>query len=104
MVEKTTKILIDKVDGTEDCQTGRAGGYGFRTLPGAELALYEARRIYTDNTEKYPRGYYLEKKTEEPFSYTSTDSRRTAPEKLTAQWTTGTCLLYTSRTGPVPSL
>ncbi|MEW4411273.1 SpaA isopeptide-forming pilin-related protein [Clostridium sp. AN503] len=94
MVEKTTKILIDKVDGTEDCQTGRAGGYGFRTLPGAELALYEARRIYTDNTEKYPRGYYLEKKTEEPFSYTSTDSRRTAPEKLTAQWTTGTVPFY----------
>ncbi len=130
MAEKTTKIIIDKVDGTGDyhvnildmdqmnkpgtpgtSETARkgaarggvvregvvkegAGSYGYHTLPGSELALYEAKRVYTADIQNYPKGYYLEKTGNAPLTYRSTDNRITVPKEQTAKWTTGTVPIY----------
>lgn len=116
MVDKTTKQLIEKVDGAETYVRnildmnrrdasgnpgviGRTveavGAYGFRNLPGAEIALYKAEKVFTTDTDTYPGGYYLRKTEGQPVSYSSTDSRAGSVQKLTARWVTGAEPIYT---------
>ncbi len=109
MVDKTTKLEISKTDspvsheiriwqkrsdGTETelgKTTERGGSYTHHLVPGAELALFEARKVYSPDK---PGGYYLEKTTGEPLVYESTDSRTGSVEKLTAHWVTGDTPIY----------
>ncbi len=115
MVDKTIKEVIDKVDGVEKytvdvldmnqmaifghpkvigSTTEGMGTYSFGSLPGAEIALYAAEKVYTSDTVTYPQGYYLKKKDEKPIRYLSTNNRAGTPEVLTANWTTGGSPLY----------
>lgn len=93
MVDKTTKVVIDKVDGAGH-NTAGLGAYSYGRVAGAELALYEARRVYTSDTGKYPKGYYLEKTGTRPLEYHSTESTAKNEKKLTAKWTTGDSTVY----------
>ncbi len=109
MVDKTTKIEISKIDGAgsrrmqiwkinPDGSVGQKGkmtepdgSYGYQMVPGAELALFEAKKVYTPTAEK---GYYLEKISDQPFEYESTDSQAKDVIKKIARWTTGTTPIY----------
>ena len=109
MVDKTIKIEISKVDAPLSRQkqvweigadgkrkdkgagTERTGGYTYGLVPGAELTLYAARKIYS---AEEPGGYYLEKISEEPFVFESTNSRTGKKEWITARWVTGTEPIY----------
>lgn len=109
MVDKTTKVEISKLDGADSRElrilqkrldgtktdvgrmTERSGSYTFHLVPGAELALFEARKIYSPEE---PGGYYLEKISDEPLVYESTDSRAGAVKRLTARWITGNTPIY----------
>lgn len=109
MVDKTTKQVVEKIDGAETYTrnilnmnrkntpgspevigtvTEAAGAYGFESLPGAELALFEAEKVFTSDLAAYPNGYYTRKKSSEPVKYDSTDSRTGSRQQLTAKWTT----------------
>lgn len=71
-----------------------SGTYGHGCMPGAELALFEAERVYTSDTNRYPKGYYLKKTGTKPFVYRSTDSRTGSSRELTARWITGEVPIY----------
>lgn len=47
---------------TEEWTVEGKGFYSHQMVKGAELALYPARRVYSKDLEKYPKGYYLVKK------------------------------------------
>ena len=109
MIDKTTKLEISKIDGADSTEitllqkrldgtetdlgkvTEGSGSYTYHLVPGAELALFEAKKVYSPEEAG---GYYLEKITDEPFVYESTDSRAGAVEKLTARWVTGNTPIY----------
>lgn len=109
MVDKTTKVEIAKVDGIKNQEIqvmevnggknkkeiGRTveaiGRYTYNLVPGAEIALFKAKRVYSSQEEK---GYYLEKNGDEPLIYDATDSKATAPKKLEARWITGEHPIY----------
>lgn len=109
MVDKTIKIEISKVDAPAKRQqmlweigedgdrkdrgalTERTGGYTYGMVPGAELTLYEARKIYSPEE---PGGYYLEKIGRDPFVFESTNSHTGKQEWITARWITGTEPIY----------
>ncbi|MFR5733967.1 MAG: hypothetical protein ACLUD2_20725 [Clostridium sp.] len=55
---------------------------------GAELALYPARRVYSKDLEKYPKGYYLVKKGNTPAVWNTEDPVDNHPVPVTAQWIT----------------
>lgn len=118
MVDKSTKEIVDKVDGVEQftanildmnqtdnsgkpkvigSTTEGMGTYSFASLPGAEIALYAAKKVYTADTATYPKGYYLQKKDDAPVRYLSTNNRAGTPEILMANWTTGPSPLYLER-------
>ena len=111
MVDKTTKIEISKIDGTEkntynlkNMETGLIEGtveegknsYGYGQVSDAVIALYRAKKVYTADFLTYPKGYYLERasQTEGPITYYASDSMVSNIKKLTAQWTTGTTPIY----------
>lgn len=71
-----------------------SGTYGHGCVPGAELALFEAERVYTSDTNQYPKEYYLKKTGTKPFVYRSTDSRTGSIRELTARWITGEVPIY----------
>lgn len=109
MVDKTTKVEISKIDGTISRKIGichyrsdgaaenlgsmteRSGGYTYSMVPGARLALFEARKVY--DAQK-PKGYYLEKTGKNPLIYDSTDSQAGDQKKLTACWVTESTPVY----------
>lgn len=95
MIDQTTKAEFAKVDGARTLgqQTG-SGSYGYAMVPGAELALFEAERVYTSDTTRYPKGYYLKKTGTRPLIYHATDSRTGSIQSLTARWTTGNVPIY----------
>jgi len=103
MVDTTTKTEIGKVDGTEnytvnrrDMDSGKVvgqategkGSYTYSHITGADLALYEAERVYTAN------GSYLKRKSGIPVAFHSTNSTVSSPELITAEWSTGTKPIY----------
>ncbi len=95
MVDKTIKIEISKVDGrTSDWSAGTLAEYSFQQVPGAEVALYEAKRVYTSDWKKYPKGYYLQKTGKEPLRYRPTGRTDNGLEMETAQWTVGEAPIY----------
>ncbi|MBQ0100345.1 MAG: hypothetical protein KBS39_02425, partial [Lachnospiraceae bacterium] len=110
MVDRTTKLEIAKVDGQEKTKidildmtngvtkTGSAeegiAAYSYGLVPGAELALFPAKKIYTADYVHYPKGYYLQKTSSTPVSYKSTAWTVSNPVMETCQWTTGTAPIY----------
>ena len=111
-VDKTTKVEIAKVDGSDTYNVDvidmsaeeevvisgvsepiTAYSHGF--VAGAELTLYPAKKVYTPDYVKYPNGYYLEKESDTPVTYKATDWTVDNPHMLTARWITGTTPIYT---------
>lgn len=68
-----------------------AGNYTNSQIAGAEIALYPAKFI-ADITQ--PDGYRLEKASDEPLVFESTNSRAGSVEKIRAEWTTGDLPIY----------
>ncbi|NBH70864.1 hypothetical protein D3Z51_02230 [Clostridiaceae bacterium] len=109
MVDKTTKIEIAKIDGTESHEfrileqredgtswdrgklTEKGGSYGRGLVPGAKVALFKAKKVYSPES---PGGYYLEKTEDVPLEYEPTDSRAGNLQKVKAEWVTGTVPIY----------
>lgn len=85
MTDETIKVEIGKTDGTEEYKkriwengvpglqenTEGTGAYTGELLPGIRLALYKAKRVYTDDYKAYPAGYYLEREDQEPVVWTT---------------------------------
>lgn len=92
MKDQTIKVEIVKIDGPAG--SGNSShqepklAFSYQGIKGATLALFPAKRVYTSDTKRYPSGYYLEKTSQEPLKYHSTESTESRPEILTAKWTT----------------
>lgn len=112
MVDDTTKFWLEKLDAPgqrvvdvlDMGQKDRAGNYtvigtsqegsgryGYGPIEGAVLALYPAR--YMPDPD-HPEGYCLEKTSDQPFVFETTNSRAGAIEQVTAKWQTGPLPLY----------
>lgn len=103
MEDKTIKAEFSKVDSVEnyehcvrDCIWGHIiaermipglGEYGHGMVSGAELALFEAEKVYTSDTKNHPKGYYLRKKSNEPFCFPTTNSSQSQLEMQEMRWT-----------------
>ncbi len=102
MVDKTTKVEITKLDGVNGSGNSGMGGkgnqamgaYSYACVPGATLALYPAKRVYTTDILSHPKGYYLKKTETEPVTYFSTESTTGETKKVTAKWITGPEPIY----------
>lgn len=95
---RTTEIDHDGVrgqarSGLSHVRTEKKGAYTYLPVPGARLALYRARKIYTSDTVSYPSGWYLEKTGKDPASWTVYDENN-RPSVFTAVWTTTEEPLY----------
>ncbi len=109
MVDRTTKIEISKIHAPQDTKmpvldmdhehpetgekpyerevvTGDIASYTYSSVPGAKLALYPARRVYSADTEKYPKGYYLVKTQDTPLVWEDSNSTASNPVWNTAEW------------------
>ncbi|MGL5437497.1 MAG: SpaA isopeptide-forming pilin-related protein [Lachnospiraceae bacterium] len=71
--------VISKIEGK--------GGYTYQRIPGVTIALFPARRVYTTDLEAYSGGWYLEKLSDHPVSWTVYDENGIACRQ-TARWTT----------------
>lgn len=112
MVDEPTKTYFEKIDGNgaetvaildmdqigEDGQPAAVGEsqepaahYSGRQVSGAKIALYPAE--YAADPEA-PEGFRLEKTSDTPLVYETTDSRAGAEELETAAWTTGAIPVY----------
>ncbi len=88
--EKKIRIMNEKGPEPEVMRTEDRSAYTHGPAAGAELALYAAKRVYTEDR----KGYHLEKTEEEPLRYLSTNSRESQKERLEARWVTGDLPLY----------
>ena len=104
IIEKTDEPTKDKVDVLDMSQTDKDGNYvkvgeskaeaseyGYTQIAGAKIALYPAK--YTIDLSK-PEGYRLDKTSNDPFVFETTNSNIAAVERLTASWTTGAAPIY----------
>lgn len=94
-----TRVLIWKIDGTENWRTevedlsgilaepeyriSRKGSYRFDSVAGAKLALYPARKVYEPGGE-----FRYEKTSEKPISWTS-GTKNGKEERTAAVWESG---------------
>ncbi len=111
MADRPVRVCFVKTDAANGCRTeicdydgvlspedpgvrteGK-GSYTYRCVPGAVLALYPARRVSTTDLETYPQGYYLEKKSDAPASWTVLTGEN-QKKTVTARWTTGSAPFY----------
>lgn len=101
MEDEKIKIEIVKTDAPDqyridvisDYQEGLAvtepkGAYSYSQVSGAHLVLYKAKRIYTTDSENYPKGYYLVKAENNPAQWTVENSTDNTPVTVTADWIT----------------
>ncbi len=104
VVEKTTKIEIAKIDGTNRYtidvlamddgardigdEVNEKTSYSNGLIGGATLALYKAEKKYTSDYITYPKGYCLVKSETTPLKYHPTNWKVSDPVELIAQWTT----------------
>ena len=90
--DETETYRIPVVNGenghTEEWTVEAAGFYSHQAVKGAELALYPARRVYSQDLEKYPKGYYLVKKGNSPAVWNTEDPVDNHPVPVTARWIT----------------
>lgn len=120
MVDRTTKIEVSKIHAPQDGKmtvldmdhehpetgekpyerevvTGDIASYTYSSVPGAKLALYPARRVYSADTEKYPKGYYLVKTQDTPLVWEDSNSTASSPVWNTAEWVSGNEPAYFER-------
>ncbi len=101
MEDEKIKVEIVKTDATDhlkinvisDYQDGLTvtepkGAYSYSQVSGAHLALYKGKRVYTTDSENYPKGYYLIKAENTPAKWTVENSADNAPVTVTADWIT----------------
>ncbi|WP_124068045.1 SpaA isopeptide-forming pilin-related protein [Clostridium sp. E02] len=84
--QRTLKVISDYQDGLS--VTEPKGAYSYSQVSGTHLALYKAKRVYTTNSEKYPKGYYLVKTETTPAKWTIESTADNAPVTVTADWIT----------------
>ncbi|MFT4104987.1 MAG: SpaA isopeptide-forming pilin-related protein [Lacrimispora sp.] len=101
MEDKKIKAEIVKTDAPDryklnvisDYQEGLTvtepkGAYSYSQVSGAYVALYKAKRVYTTDSETYPKGYYLVKTETTPAEWTVENTADNAPIRVTADWIT----------------
>lgn len=64
------------------------GAYSYKQITGAHLALYNAKRVSTTDSNTYPQGYYLVKAEDKPAEWTVENSTDNAPVRIVAEWIT----------------
>ena len=64
------------------------GAYSYKQITGARLALYNAKRVSTTDSNTYPKGYYLVKAENKPAEWTVENSADNAPVRIVAEWIT----------------
>lgn len=64
------------------------GAYSYQQITGAHLALYNAKRVYTTDSNTYPKGYYLVKAESKPAEWTVESTADNAPVRIVADWIT----------------
>lgn len=80
MVNEKTKVEIAKIEASGD-NIGEA-------VEHVELALFKAKRVYTTNYEKYPKGYYLVKEENNPACWYTENNVDNHPVQIEAVWIT----------------
>lgn len=112
MKDDTTKIYLNKLDAPKTARTdilnmglidkngeyqktgvteNQAVEYSYGAVTGAEIALYPA--AYKADLSK-PDGYRLDKTSDQPFVFASTNSTASVPEAITASWRTDDSPVY----------
>lgn len=64
------------------------GAYSYKQITGAHLVLYNAKRVYTTDSNTYPKGYYLVKAENKPAEWTVESTADNAPVRIVADWIT----------------
>jgi hypothetical protein len=64
------------------------GAYSYGQVSGAHLVLYKAKRIYTTDSETYPKGYYYVKAESTPAEWTVENTADNATVRIVADWIT----------------
>ena len=101
MEDEKIKVEIAKTDAADqqtlnvisDYQSGLTvtepkGAYSYNQVSGAHLVLYKAKRIYTTDSDTYPKGYYLAKAETTPAKWTVENSSDNEPVTVSADWIT----------------
>jgi uncharacterized surface anchored protein len=79
-------VISDYQDGL--VVTEPKGAYSYKQITGAHLALYNAKRVYTTDSNTYPKGYYLVKAENKPAEWTVESTADNAPVRIVADWIT----------------
>lgn len=82
-----------RIDVLSDYQEGLTvtepkGAYSYGQVSGAHLALYKAKRVYTTDSEIYPKGYYFAKAESKAAEWTVENTADNAPVQIIADWIT----------------
>lgn len=104
MTDRPISGYLEKVDAPEafrvkvrDCdkaldeaeiRTEGKASYSYGSVKGARLALFRARRVVTDDLNKHPSGFYLEKAEETPARWTKLDENN-RKKTFVAEWVSG---------------
>ena len=64
------------------------GTYSYSQVSGAHLALYKAKRVYTTDSEIYPKGYYFIKTESKPAEWTVENTTDNMTVRIVADWIT----------------
>ncbi len=107
MEDEKIKVEIAKTDAADkqilnvisDYQSGLTviepkGAYNYNQVSGAHLVLYKAKRIYTTDSDTYPKGYYLAKAETTPAKWTVERSYDNEPVTVSADWITDSSPKY----------
>lgn len=79
-------VISDYQDGL--VVTEPKGAYSYKQITGAHLALYNAKRVYTTDSDTYPKGYYLVKAENKPAEWTVENTADNTPVRIVADWIT----------------
>lgn len=82
--------VIDRDQVLEEAENRIEGkaSYSYKSVEGAKLALYRAKRVSTNDLGQHPLGYYLEKAEEMPASWSIFDGEN-RKKKFIAEWEVG---------------
>ncbi|WP_349673852.1 SpaA isopeptide-forming pilin-related protein [Lacrimispora sp.] len=101
MEDEKIKVEIAKTDAADkqilnvisDYQSGLTviepkGAYSYNQVSRVHLVLYKAKRIYTTDSNNYPKGYYLVKAETTPAKWTVERTSDNEPVTVSADWIT----------------
>lgn len=87
VTDEKIKVEVAKVDGPDQYKIDiisdyepavttieSKGTYTYQSIPGVQLALYRAKRVYTFDSDQYPKGYYLIKTGDKPIEWITTET------------------------------